>query len=125
MDAYSSEVLLGLQTGNWEQAVSVKLKKSNLYDYFQFGGFGSDGGERSEIVRVAISRAMTSPVSPKDIVVIGDSPQDIRAGKINGLTTIGVATGIYNSEQLSAEDPTYVMEDFSDTNKVLSSIGLN
>ena len=49
----------------------------------------------------------------------------IRAGKINGLTTIGVATGIYNSEQLSAEDPTYVMEDFSDTNKVLSSIGLN
>jgi phosphoglycolate phosphatase len=123
--AASSEVVLGLQTGNWEQAVSVKLKKSNLYDYFQFGGFGSDGGERSEIVRVAISRAMTSPVSPKDIVVIGDSPQDIRAGKINGLTTIGVATGIYNSEQLSAEDPTYVMEDFSDTNKVLSSIGLN
>ena len=123
--AASSEIALGLQTGNWEQAVSVKLNRANLYSYFEFGGFGSDGAERSEIVRVAISRAKKLSVDPIDIVVIGDTPQDIRAGKVNGFTTIGVATGIYNFEQLSNENPTHVLSDFSNTEKVLSLIGIS
>jgi phosphoglycolate phosphatase len=37
--------------------------------------------------------------------VIGDTPSDIRAARQNGLTVIGVATGIYSLEQLSAERP--------------------
>ena len=47
---------LGLATGNFEPAAYAKLRRGNLARYFEFGGFGSDSGDRVELTRLAVER---------------------------------------------------------------------
>ena len=49
-------------------------------------------------------------IYPSDALNIGDSPLDIRAGKVAGTLTVGVLTGIGNRAQLEAEEPTAILE---------------
>ena len=49
-------------------------------------------------------------IYPSNALNIGDSPLDIRAGKVAGTLTVGVLTGIGNRAQLEAEEPTAILE---------------
>ena len=116
------DVALGLQTGNLEEGAYVKLKRGKLDPYFPFGGFGSDSGDRAQIVKIAVERAerlLDKSIPAHDVTVIGDTPNDIQAGKSYGARTIAVATGIHSEETLLAENPAHVFSDLS-ANDVLS-----
>ena len=109
-----TDVLLGLATGNIEPGARVKLQRAGLNEYFAFGGFGSDSEDRTELVRRAAEKAAHKnggSISPSNIFVIGDTVLDIDAGKRAGFKTVGVATGSYSVEQLSAAEPTFVVAD--------------
>jgi Predicted phosphatases len=56
------------------------------------------------------------------VIIIGDTPADIQCGEAIGARAIGVATGRYTVEQLSAYNPYAVFESLADTSAVLSSI---
>jgi phosphoglycolate phosphatase-like HAD superfamily hydrolase len=126
----TEHVLLGLLTGNLRQSALLKLSLFNLQDYFLydgelFGGFGSDHPERSRLVNISRNRAfnMTGKIFVgKDIVVIGDTKNDILCGKHLGVKSIAVATGEYSSKELLQYEPDYIFEDFSDTRKVVDVI---
>lgn len=121
----SPDVLLGLQTGNIEPAVRPKLRRGGLEGFFLLGGFGTDSSERDQIVAAAIARAsalLPHDVSLSEVVVIGDTPHDIQAGKMVNATTFGVATGIYSVADLEAEGPHRVFADLSDTREVLRQL---
>lgn len=45
-----------------------------------------------------------------DAVVVGDTEIDIRAGKLLGLRTVGVLSGIRDRERLAAESPDWLIE---------------
>jgi len=46
----------------------------------------------------------------EDVVIIGDSPNDIRAGKAAGIHTIGVTYGFVDAELMRAENPDAVAD---------------
>ena len=48
--------MLGLTTGNVEEAAHIKLARPNLNRYFAFGGYGSDSPDRTELTRKALER---------------------------------------------------------------------
>ena len=99
--------LIGLATGNVETGARLKVERAGLSAYFPFGGYGSDSGDRSELIRTAIRRGseLAAPRAVDEVFVIGDTPRDIRAGRAAGATTIAVATGNYGLDELRVHNP--------------------
>lgn len=110
----TGDVLLGLETGNLEGAAYSKLRRGGLDQFFRFGGFGSDHGERSHFVALAIQRASSyaegKRYSPNEVTVIGDAVQDVRAAKANGCRMIAVTTGSHSRQELEAEGADLVVD---------------
>jgi phosphoglycolate phosphatase len=104
--------VLGLVTGNLKFIAIKKLKKVKIDNYFKIGGFGSDAINRSDLIKIAIKRAKEK-FNFKDVFVIGDTPNDIIAGKEVNVKTIAVATGIYSIEKLKKYKPDYVFENLN------------
>lgn len=99
--------LVGLATGNVETGARLKLERAGLSSYFPFGGYGSDSGDRTELIRAAIRRGseLAAPHAVDQVFVIGDTPRDVRHGRAAGATTIAVATGNYGLDELKGCDP--------------------
>ncbi len=94
--------LLGLGTGNIEPIAWGKLSKIGLRDYFSFGGFGSDAIRREDVIRIAVERGTRA--GAKGFVVVGDTPRDISAARLNGLPVVAVTTGSYSASDLAEAD---------------------
>lgn len=111
----SAGLTLGLTTGNIEPAARIKLERGGLNRFFEFGGFGSDSNLRPELTRRAIERGIelsSGELSRDDFIAIGDTPLDILAAHEIGIRIVGVATGLYDVEDLTqAEWPLKSVED--------------
>jgi phosphoglycolate phosphatase len=122
----SDKFLMGIETGNIEEVAYLKLRHLGLLECFNFGGFGSDHEERSEIISIALQRAariLAEEINPKNVFVIGDAPQDILAAKANSCVSIAVATGpAFTKEQLAELNPDYLLDDLSDLEGFLKII---
>ena len=95
--------LLGLTTGGTEAAGHAKLERGGLNGFFTFGGYGSDSPDRVELTRRAIERAeqvLGRELTPEQVLVVGDTPLDIKAAHAAGARAVGVATGHYDEQQL-------------------------
>lgn len=128
LDSLSKEpkIALGLETGNIEEAARLKLSQGDISHYFSFGGYGSDHSERSKIVATAVEKARASfgldSISPENVTVIGDAPQDVQAAKEYGARSVAVATGRSGVEELSNLNPDLIFEDFSSVKSVLNAL---
>ena len=109
---------LGIVTGNIEATAKAKLKHAGLLDFFDPKGFGCgcDHPDRVEIARLALERAG----SPKNAVLIGDTPRDVEAAKANGMVSIAVATGIFDVQALEKVKADYVFKDLTNADRLLS-----
>ena len=73
--------LFGLLTGNIREGARIKLQHYDLWDKFPFGAFADDNEERDHIAAVARQRGserIGRPLRGEEILVIGDTPLDIR-----------------------------------------------
>lgn len=116
------DVLIGLLTGNVARGAELKLRSAGLHEYFEFGAFGSDAEQRTGLPQIAVERAHACSgvrFGGSDVVVIGDTPADVRCGEALGVFTVGVATGRHPAEELSAVGADVVFDDFADTAAVL------
>lgn len=106
-------VRLGLATGNFRGGAEMKLDHYGVRRFFQTGGFGDDSEDRAQVVGIAIERTggegFTGPV-----VVIGDTPHDVRAAKANGAFALALATGRYPAEDLRSVGADAVFESGAD-----------
>jgi phosphoglycolate phosphatase len=110
-------ILLGLTTGNVEEAARIKLARANLNRFFPFGGFGSDSPDRTELTSIAFERA--SELAPQTIDVFdcfscGDTPRDVEAGHGAGIRVVGIATGEFTVEQLKEAGADAAITSFRD-----------
>ena len=96
-------ILLGLTTGNVEEAAHIKLARADLNRYFSFGGYGSDSPDRTELTKKALERAELVSGETLDLsrcFSCGDTPRDVEAGHGAGIRVVGVATGEFTVEEL-------------------------
>ncbi len=116
------EFRAGLLTGNIEAGAKVKLERFDLWRHFEFGAFASDHEERDEIARVAWRRSRErfgEELRPEDLVVIGDTPKDVRCGKEIGAWTVAVATGPHSVKELEGCGADIVLRDLGHVKKFL------
>ena len=112
------DVVLGLLTGNFEEAARIKLGHFDLWDYVRCGAFGDDAADRNKLVPFAVDRARTCGFGSfdyADVLVIGDTPHDVACAVAVGAQPVAVATGGFSVEQLRATGAPIVLEDLSDT----------
>jgi phosphoglycolate phosphatase-like HAD superfamily hydrolase len=113
--------LLGLLTGNIRLGAEIKLRHFGLWDCFETGGFADDDEDRNHIAAVAKfrgERVLGRELAGEEIVVIGDTPLDIRCGRAIGAKVLAVATGGARYEELEAHNPDWVVEDVRDLRAV-------
>ena len=106
--------LLGLLTGNVRLGAEIKLRHFGLWDHFETGGFADDHEDRDQIAAVAKlrgERVLGRKLAGEEIVVIGDTPLDIRCGRAIGAKVLAVATGGSRYEELETHQPDWVVAD--------------
>lgn len=119
------DVFLALLTGNYSEGATIKLSHFELWRPFRCGAFGEDAAERPALVPVAVARAAAlgcPPVSPRDIVIVGDTVRDVDCARVNGAACVAVATGGDHSATLRAEGADAVFETFEDTAAVVEAL---
>jgi len=82
---------LGLLTGNVKRGAEIKLNRFDLMKHFSFGAFGEEGATRSDLPIVARNRAnqvLDQNYEYDEIVLVGDTPEDAIAAKVNGCKSI-------------------------------------
>jgi phosphoglycolate phosphatase-like HAD superfamily hydrolase len=124
LDALSveSEAHLGLLTGNVKRGAEIKLTRHGIFDRFIDGGFGSDHHDRNQLGPVALQRmqnATGTRYDIADVIVIGDTPKDIRCAEAFGAKCLAVATGQYSTDELRALNPWRTVESFADLNAMV------
>jgi phosphoglycolate phosphatase len=109
-------ILLGLVSGAMEGAARTKLMPANLNRFFLFGAYGSDSPDRAELTGLAIEKAtrLHGSLAPGQVFVVGDTPKDIEAAKAAGAVSVGVASGKYSTDQLSAAGGDHVLSSLDD-----------
>jgi phosphoglycolate phosphatase-like HAD superfamily hydrolase len=120
------DVLIGLVTGNFRASALVKLEAAG-YDasLFRIGAYGDEAEDRSDLPPLAVERAsQIAGVSfhGPQVVMIGDTPGDIRCGEGIGARSIAVATGWTPRAELASHHPHYLFDDLSNTQAVLDAI---
>jgi phosphoglycolate phosphatase len=111
------DVVCLLLTGNTPAGARAKLEHYGLLDDFAGGAFCADGEDREAIARRALEVAaqhLGGSTEGHEIVVIGDTPHDVRAGQAIGAATLAVASGSFTAEELRDFTPTAVIEQLPD-----------
>jgi phosphoglycolate phosphatase-like HAD superfamily hydrolase len=119
-------LVLGLLTGNVSRGAQLKLEHYGVWHFFEFGAFADDHQDRNQLGTFARARAREKhgrEFAAAEIDVIGDTPRDISCGKALGARTIAVATGKWNRDELAEHHPDILIDDLSDTNRVLDMLG--
>ncbi|MEM6797983.1 MAG: haloacid dehalogenase-like hydrolase [Planctomycetota bacterium] len=127
------DVLVGLLTGNVREAAASKLGYYGLWQRFEgesgvFGGFGDEHTDRNDIAATAVGQARERHAA-KDgagagdkevIVVIGDTPNDIRCGRSIGAKVVAVPTGHTPSSELATHEPDLLVDTLEDADTLVS-----
>ncbi len=114
-----------LLTGNLSVAAEIKLETVGLWDYFADApnAFGEISHNRSDLAVEAgklFNARYEFDFKPAQFIVIGDTPNDIICARAFGAKVVAVKTGRGQSAESLAElTPDYLLEDLSDTKKVL------
>jgi len=107
---------LGLLTGNIKLGAEIKLRRYGLWEQFRFGGFADDHEDRDQIAAAAFERGrrvVGKDLQPEEVIVVGDTPFDIRCGKFIGARVLAVATGGAKLEELKKHSPDWAVADLT------------
>jgi len=115
------DTALGLITGNVAQAAEHKLRHYELWHWFSFGGFGDEHPDRNDIAAAALAAALShlNGTAHRELVVIGDTPNDIRCARAIGALAVAVPTGNTSIDVLRAAEPDVLVETLEDSEPIL------
>lgn len=120
------DVMLALLTGNIRHTVALKLSAAGIDPTrFVAGAYGSDSLDRDDLFAIALARtemATGRRFVGADVVIVGDTPADVRCARAGGARVVAVATGPYPAERLAICAPDYLFADLSGTTEVLDAL---
>lgn len=114
LQALPQPPLLGLLTGNIRLGAEIKLRHLDLWEPFATGAFADDAEERDQIAAIArrrASRVLAQDLPDEQVLVIGDTPLDIRCARAIGARALAVATGGSPLAALEAHHPDWAVAD--------------
>lgn len=113
-------VLVGLSTGNARAVAACKMRAVGLSGLEARGAFGDHRQAREDIVRDATAglreeaAANGQALAPHDILLIGDTPSDVRAARAAGIRSLAVATGAATEQLLREARPDALAESLAE-----------
>lgn len=122
---HSNNIPIGLLTGNIEEAPEMKLGPSGLWSFIDFGAYGPEAIslKRVELVGIAQRKAqelLKREVHLNELAIVGDTPKDIQCAKDGGIFSIGVATGIYDTDSLKNAGADMVVNSLEEYDRIFN-----
>lgn len=121
------DVAIGLLTGNIHEAARRKLSFYDLWQHFPFGGYGDEHEDRNDIAASALAAARRYvgenghvASRPSQVLVVGDTLNDVRCGKSINARCVAVATGHSTSDVLRTAGPDVTVETLEDLAPILA-----
>ena len=117
-------VLQSVLTGNLAANAAVKIAAFDLDRWLdlEIGAYGSDHADRTRLVPVALQRLRAHrqlDLSPNDVWIIGDTPNDLACAQAGGAHCLLVATGRIPRTELDGLGADAVFDDLSDVGQVV------
>jgi phosphoglycolate phosphatase-like HAD superfamily hydrolase len=115
----------GIVTGNFEVTARIKLEAAGLSSYLGRGAFAGDSSHRPDLPAIAKARfelSLGKPIQSAQCIIVGDTPNDLEAARLNQMKCVLVGTGRYPLEELLYWQPDACLPDLSDTALVLKTI---
>jgi len=116
---------VGLLTGNFREASQLKLDAAGIETArLHVQAHGGDAEDRVALVRFAIDQLQRRGLAlgPERVTIIGDTPRDIACARGAGCRSLAVATGRYTRDQLAEHAPDALLDDLSDTDRVIDTL---
>ncbi len=104
-------------TGNVECFGWNKLRKTDLKQFIFTGVFGNMALVRSDLVPIILEKLQLEcdeQIQKSNLVIVGDTPLDIKCAKDAGIYSVGVATGKYSKKDLEDCGADLVVESLSE-----------
>jgi phosphoglycolate phosphatase len=122
----SGAATLGLLTGNYAEAIPLKLAAIGVDPrWFEITALGDDAATRRDLAGLAIekySRRVGTPIDPSRVIVVGDTPRDVDCAHAHGCFAFAVATGGYDEAALVAAGADVVVRDLGDPTPLLDVV---
>jgi len=117
---------VGVLTGNFPDTGRIKLAAAGIdTDRFHLHVWGCDSPHdppaRDHLPGVALQRYHTlhaRHADPSQVWIIGDTPHDIACAKAHNCRSLGVATGMFDEENLRAAGADHTAPDLSQTDDI-------
>ncbi len=110
---------LGLVTGNYPEAAFLKFRYAGLDPaIFTVAAWGCDAPDRRGLPELAmrLHRARSGvALAPRQVVVIGDTPNDVDCASACGCRALAVATGPFSRADLARCGADLAVDDLGDT----------
>jgi phosphoglycolate phosphatase-like HAD superfamily hydrolase len=117
---------LGLLTGNYAEAIPLKLSAIGLDPaWFEITAFGDEAATRRDLAALALvkyAQRLGAPVDPRRVVIVGDTPRDIDCAHAHGCFAFAVATGGYDALALAEAGADLVVSDLGDPTPLLDVV---
>jgi phosphoglycolate phosphatase len=120
-------VVQSVLTGNLAPVARLKLELTGLLHHFdlEVGAYGSDHHHRHELVPIAVARAERRygrRFAGAEVVVVGDTPNDIACARAAGARAVAVATGPFTLADLAAHAPDAALPSLADPDAAVLAI---
>lgn len=109
--------LIGLLTGNIYLGAEIKLRYFNLWHRFEAGIFGDQHEDRIMLAYQALEfmQQINPNITGSNLVIVGDTPADIKCGKAIGAKTVAVTTGGASWNELKQTGPDLIVSTLNET----------
>ena len=93
-------ILLSIYTGKGRQAAVITLKKLSIHDYFDLIITGDDVNEHKPSGEGINKFIQKFDLEKDDVLMVGDSPADVKASKASGVKIASVLWDSYAKEKV-------------------------
>ena len=116
--------ITGVLTGNLKEIAEEKLIQTDIRVYFSRLFCADHYFDRTTLVEDAVRTCVTEYDlrARSDIIIVGDTPRDIDAANASQATSVGIASGVYNINQLKEAGATYAYLSLKPTRELLTAL---